>query len=127
VLPGVNNALVSQVDFLASLAHLTGFDVETTDSQDLLDVFLGKSDTGRENLVLEAMGRTAFRQGDWLLIPPYEGPAIQPNVQIELGNYPNYQLYNLVEDLGQTQNLADTQPEKLKEMQAAYAKIMSSE
>jgi arylsulfatase A-like enzyme len=127
VLPGVNNALVSQVDFLASLAHLTGFDVETTDSQDLLDVFLGKSDTGRENLVLEAMGRTAFRQGDWVLIPPYEGPAIQPNVQIELGNYPNYQLYNLAEDLGQTQNLADTQPEKLKEMQAAYAKIMSSE
>lgn len=127
VLPGVNNALVSQVDFLASLAHLTGFDVETTDSQDLLDVFLGKSDTGRDNLVLEAMGRTAFRQGDWVLIPPYEGPAIQPNVQIELGNYPNYQLYNLAEDLGQTQNLADTQPEKLKEMQAAYAKIMSSE
>jgi arylsulfatase A-like enzyme len=127
VLPGVNNALVSQVDFLASLAHLTGFDVETTDSHDLLDVFLGKSDTGRENLVLEAMGRTAFRQGDWVLIPPYEGPAIQPNVQIELGNYLNYQLYNLAEDLGQTQNLADAQPEKLKEMQAAYAKIMSSE
>jgi arylsulfatase A-like enzyme len=125
--PGVNHALVSQVDLLASLGKLTGAEVKNTDSHDLAEVLLGKSEEGRENLILEAMGRTAYREGDWVLIPPYEGPAIQANVNIELGNDAAYQLYNLKEDVGETKNLAFLAPEKLDQMIAAYQKIMSTE
>lgn len=54
--PSVSDALVSQVDLMASLAALVGVDFENSDSQNLLDTFLGKSTNGRENLVLEASG-----------------------------------------------------------------------
>ncbi len=114
--PGVSDALVCQIDLMASLAALTGQSYTGEDSRNLLDVFLGKSDKGRENLVLEASGRTALRQGDWVLVPPYKGQAMNKSVNIELGNSPEYQLYNLADDLGQQRNLAKENVEKVKEM-----------
>lgn len=89
----------------------------------MLDVFMGKSKQGREELVLEATTRTALRKGDWILIPPYKGHAIAKNVNIELGNSEEYQLYHLKEDLGEHNNLAKTNKEKLEEMIAAFEKI----
>ena len=44
-------------------------------------------------------------------------------VNIELGNSKSYQLYNLEEDLGQQNNLAEENPEKLEEMIAVFEKI----
>ncbi|MDX1286438.1 MAG: sulfatase-like hydrolase/transferase, partial [Draconibacterium sp.] len=46
--PKVSDALVCQVDILASLAELVGSDAVTQDSENLLDVFMGKSDEGRD-------------------------------------------------------------------------------
>jgi arylsulfatase A-like enzyme len=127
VTPGVSHALISQVDLLASLGRLAGAVVPDTDSQDLLDAFLGNSPTGRENLVLEATGRTAFRQGEWVLIPPHDGPALAANVNIELGNSPDYQLYHLTDDPGETRDRAGAEPEKLREMIAAYQAVVGPE
>jgi arylsulfatase A-like enzyme len=124
VTPGVSHALVSQIDLMASLGELVGTTVKNTDSQNLLGTFLGNSKSGRRHLVLEAMGRTAFREGDWVLIPPYDGPAVQPNVQIELGNHTEYQLFNLNDDPGETTNLADKVPDKLQQMRLGYEKII---
>lgn len=120
---GTSDALVSQLDLFSSLASLVGSDVRTDDSQNLLDVFMGKSQDGRKELVLEATTRTAFRQGDWALIPPYKGPAVNKFVNIELGNSSEYLLFNLKDDLSQQNNLAASMPEKLAEMKAAYEKI----
>lgn len=114
--PAVSDALVSQLDLFSSLAALTGSQLRGPDSEQLLDVLLGQSQQGRESLVLEATTRTALRKGDWVLIPPYKGPAINKQVNIELGNSPEYQLYNLAQDLGQQHNLARSQPEKLQQM-----------
>ena len=114
--PQVSSALVSQVDLLASLAELVDADIPKTDSQNLMDVFLGKTNDGRENLIIEATSRTAFRQGNWVLIPPYKGPAINKIKKIETGNSKEFQLYNLKEDIGQKYNLAKANPEKLQEM-----------
>ena len=114
--PHVSDALVSQIDLLASLSALVDADIPDTDSQNLLDVFLGKANQGRENLIIEATTRTAFRQGDWILIPPYKGPAINKIKNIETGNSKEFQLYNLKEDIGQKNNLAKANPEKLQEM-----------
>jgi len=121
--PAVSDAIVSQVDLLSSLAALVGSQDRGMDSEDLLEVFLGKSKEGRDELILEATSRTAFRKDNWILIPPYKGPAKNQNVNIELGNYPDYQLYNLDDDIGQQENLAATNPEKLQEMIVAFEEI----
>ncbi len=121
--PVVSDAVVSQVDLLSSLASLVGSETRGTDSEELLEVFLGKEEHGREELILEATGRTALRKGDWVFIPTYNGAAINKNVNIELGNSKEYQLYNLAEDLGEQNNLAAEQAEKLDEMIKAYKSI----
>ena len=121
--PAVSDAIVSQVDLFSSLASLVGSETRTGDSKELLKVLMGEKDQGRSELILEATGRTALRKGDWVLIPPYEGPAISKNVNIEIGNAPDYQLYNLNEDLGEQDNLAASHPDKLIEMQSAYEAI----
>ena len=114
--PLVSDALVCQIDLLESIAKLVNVDVKNTDSQELLDVFTGKSNKGRTNLVIEANTKTAFRQGDWMMIPPYSGDPILEEVNIEMGNDKEFQLYNLKKDIGQKNNLAKAQPKKLKEL-----------
>lgn len=124
--PGVSDALVTQIDLLASLGALVGSSETGPDSENLLDAFLGKSQRGRESVVLEATTKTALRAGDWAMIPPYKGPAVQNQVNIELGNSSEYQLYNLKEDLGQQNNLASSNPEKLEELKKLYHEIRGS-
>ena len=121
--PFTSEALISQVDLLSSIAKLVESDVRVKDSEELLDVFLGTSTKGRDNLILEATTRTAFRQGDWVMIPPYKGRKIVTSVNIETANSKKFQLYNLKEDIGQQNNLAETNKEKLKEMLLSFEKI----
>ena len=123
IMPLVSDALVCQIDLLESIAKLVNVDVKSTDSQELLDVFTGKSAKGRTNLVIEANTKTAFRQGDWMMIPPYSGDAILEEVNIEMGNDKEYQLYNLKKDIGQKNNLAKAQPKKLKELMKNFELI----
>lgn len=124
IAPGVSDALVSQLDMFSSIASLVNSDATTIDSKNMLEVLLGKSDKGREHLVIEATTRTAFRKGDWVMIPPYPGVTKNDLVNIELGNDDVYQLYNLQEDIGQQKNLAPNTPEKLKEMIRDYESII---
>jgi arylsulfatase A-like enzyme len=121
--PGVSDSMVSQLDLLSSLAQLVGSEVRTADSLPLLELLMGQSDEGRDEMVIEATSRTAFKRGDWVMIPPYEGPAVNDKVQIELGNDSDFQLYNLTEDIEQQNNLAALKPDKLKEMLKAFEAI----
>ena len=121
--PGVSDSMVSQLDLLSSLAQLVGSEVRTADSLPLLELLMGQSDEGRDEMVIEATSRTAFKRGDWVMIPPYEGPAVNDNVQIELGNDSDFQLYNLNEDIEQQNNLAPLMPGKLQEMLTAFEAI----
>ncbi len=125
--PTVSDALVSHIDLLSTLAKLAGSETRVPDSQELLEVLMGKSQQGREELVLEATSRTAMRKGDWVMIPPYKGPAVQTQVNIELGNSKDFQLYNLKEDIGEQNNLAISEPEKLQEMIKTFEKIRGIE
>lgn len=104
VKPGVSEALVCQMDLLASLSALVGESYsERTDSQNTLPAFLGFSEQGREELVLEGYFNYSFRQGDWTLIPPYGPNRV-------------YELYNVKNDPGQTENVADKHPTQLRKM-----------
>ncbi|SHK68744.1 Arylsulfatase A [Reichenbachiella agariperforans] len=123
ILPVVSDALVSQLDLYSSLAELTGGEPSSSDSQNFLPALLGQSKDGRDNLVLEATSRTAFRQGDWVMIPPYEGNSVNTQVNIELGNAKEFQLYNLTEDQAQQVNLADQNSEKLQQMLTDFEAI----
>jgi arylsulfatase A-like enzyme len=127
ITPVKSDALISQLDLMSSIAELVGSKTRGPDSKELLDVFMGKSQDGRDELVLEATSRTALRKGDWIMIPPYKGPAKNNQVNIELGNSPDFQLYNLESDLGQQENLAEENPKKLKEMVKTFKKIRGKE
>ncbi|WP_157208951.1 sulfatase family protein [Mariniflexile maritimum] len=123
ITPHVSDALVCQIDLMASLANLLKADVKTADSQDVLSAFLGKSDKARASLIIEANTRTALREGDWLMIPAYKGNGFLEDVQIETGISQEYQLYNLKNDRGQKNNLTKSNPEKLKELVSHFKDI----
>ncbi len=124
--PAVSEAMICQIDLLSSLAAIVSSDKRGPDSKELSEVLLGESEQGREHLIIQATGRTALRSGNWAMIPPYEGPAISENVNIEIGNASEYQLYNLAEDLGQQKNLIDEYPEKLEELIKIYEELVSN-
>lgn len=127
VTPGESDALLSQVDFLASFAHLAGKDLappERADSQQLSDAILGRSKEGRDNLVTEGFGaNTLIRQGSWVFIPPYPGPKLFGDKGIESGNSKLPQLYDLASDLGQQKNVAAEHPDKVASLQALLDSI----
>ena len=118
VKPGVSGALVSQVDFLASFAALLQQPLtETVDSENVLPALLGESKAGRSVLV-EQGGSLSLRHGTWKYIAPGKGPRINTNTNIELGNDPAPQLYDLAADPGEQKNLATAHPDKVKELAA---------
>jgi arylsulfatase A-like enzyme len=125
--PSVSDAIVSQLDLFSSLARLTNSKERGPDSAELLDVFLGKSNVGRNELVIEATTRTAFRKDNWVMIPPYNEPAKNELVNIELGNSSEFQLYNLSIDENQQTNVAKSEPEKLQEMIKHFHLVRGSE
>lgn len=111
--PGTSDALVCQVDLLASLAALCGQRLPATaapDSLNVLPALLGERKTGRDSLI-EHANQISVRQGNWKYIPPSGGPKVQGGTGIELGVDPKGQLYDLSKDLGETQNLHDSRPE----------------
>ncbi len=126
---GESDALVSQVDFFASFAALAGVSLDADagpDSVDVLDALLGQSDTGRAEIVLEGVqAKTVLRQGDWVFIPPHQGPPVNTNVNIETGNCPVPQLYNLSGDIGQIENVASIYPNVAERMADRLREIRS--
>ncbi len=125
--PGVSDALVCQIDLFNSLAALTENEITAPDSQNMLEVLLGESKEGREDLIIEAMTRTAYKKGDWVMIPPQKGPKIMWGKGIETGFLKKHQLYNLAEDPMQENNLATSHVDKLEEMIEAYESIVTEE
>ena len=120
---GVSNELISQVDLLNSISSMIGSEYKSNYGIDLSNLLLSNRGKGREYLVVEASTRTALRKGEWVIIPPYDAPAINKNVNIELGNSKNFQLYNLKDDPSQKNNLAKIEKEKLKEIYNEFLKI----
>lgn len=121
--PKVSDALVCQLDLMASIASLLRHPLNMElDSRNLLSAFLGKSDQGREELILEANGKMAYRSGDWILIPPYSGPETNLTGN-ELGNLPEGGLFNIRKDLGQQQNLLSTDRAKYDQMMSRFLEI----
>lgn len=120
---GVSDQVVSQIDLFNTVSKMIDSDFRTKDGKDLSNLILNNTGEGRNELVIEAMGRTAYRYKEWVMIPPYKGRKIAKNVQIELGNSSEYMLFDLERDPYQKDNLAKKNPEKLKFMISNFDKI----
>ena len=97
VKPGTSDALISQVDFLASFAALVKKPLAAGDGPDSLDTLaalLGTAKAGRAELIEQAGGQ-ALRVGQWKYIEPSKRPKMNVETNTELGNDAVPQLYDL--------------------------------
>ncbi|SDT33063.1 Arylsulfatase A [Mucilaginibacter mallensis] len=116
--PGVSDALVSQMDLLASFSGFLKQPIpagNASDSENVMDALLGKSNQGR-SVYIEQGGALAIVKDGWKYITPNNGAPYDKLVDIETGNSPEPQLYNLNEDIGEKYNLAVQYPAKVKEL-----------
>ncbi|MGM9766498.1 MAG: sulfatase-like hydrolase/transferase [Candidatus Cryptobacteroides sp.] len=115
-----SNALVSQIDFVASMAALTGVEVPdgmASDSRDSHLTWLGKNETDRDFVVSMALNRSLeIRDAEWKYIEPSKGTKFFRLTSIESGYSLDPQLYHLTEDSGEQGNVAAEYPEKVEEM-----------
>ena len=126
--PGASSALISQVDLLSSFASLTNQKLDNAaapDSLDALPALTGKSKTGRD-YVVEHARVLSIRRGNWKLISPDDGPAVNKNTNTEMGAGPGPQLYDLTADPGETSNLATKNPAKVTELTRLLTKVSAS-
>lgn len=95
----VSDALVSQIDWFASLASLTNSRLpegSAPDSYDYLDTWIGKSKEDRPWVIEQALNKAlSVRTKDWKYIEPSVGPAIMEYEKIETGYSPEPQLYDI--------------------------------
>ncbi len=123
--PMVSDALICQLDLLASFAKM--LDVELPagvdfDTEEHLDLFLGKGGEGRKDLVVEAGGRMAYRMGKYAMIPPYKGQP-KNNTGNEVGIVPDFTIYDLSTDIAQASPVCESKPEVLAEMKKNFLDI----
>ncbi len=118
-----SNALVCQMDLYASIAQLIGQEApKGLDSENLIAAFMGDTQQGRTELVLEAQGKLAFRNQQYAIIPPYGGPLTNETGN-ELGNYNEWALYDLVNDRSQEENIADKDPAELDKLKEQFLSL----
>ncbi len=119
VKPGESDALVSQVDFLASFAAMTGQTIpsgQAPDSENHLAAILGSDPVGRAMLVEQKTGDLfGFRHGNWKLLPTGGKKGSQQPT-----------LHDLSSDLGEKNDLSASQPERVAAMTTLFTEIVGS-
>jgi len=128
VKPGTSDALICQIDLLASLARLTGQKLAESDAPDSFDAsaaFLGDSQQGRDTLVEQA-NALSLRKGSQKFIEPKAGAKVFPATNTESGNDPQAQLYDLADDIGEKANLANQRPGAATSLRQELEKVRTS-
>jgi arylsulfatase A-like enzyme len=127
IYPGTSDALISQVDLMASFAELTGKTLPAgagPDSFNHLNTLLGRSEKSRDWLVEQSSaGNLSIIKGDWKYIEPGDGVKLDVNTNTETGNNTVPQLYNLRTDIGERNNLAFENKAIVKELTELLNKI----
>ncbi len=117
--PGKSDELFCLVDMLATSAALLEQklpDDAAPDSFDFLPVLLGaKIKKPVRDHLIEDSRRKAIRQGPWKYIPAAKGEGARGKAEA--------QLYNLENDIGETRNLAEKEPEKANEMRSLLDQV----
>ena len=130
----VSDALISQVDLMATFASQLDFELpddSAHDSHDFLPYLKGDSESGPRSSMVHNTRKDhyAFRDGDWLLIDGKTGYLRKPPASWDkkhkqpADNGSPVELYNLSKDIGQRNNLAAKHPERVKAMQEALREV----
>ncbi|MDR8392413.1 arylsulfatase [Aliifodinibius sp. S!AR15-10] len=127
-----SDALISQVDLLASLAALVDVKLHdgNLDSKNVLDVLMGESEIGRDHLVQQSSDGLALKKGPWKYIEAGSRSGWAYNrhniSETPLNTDPledHEYLFNLEEDPEESKNVASKFPEKVKEMRSLLEEI----
>ena len=111
--PGKSDAMVSQIDFIASFASLLDITLtegQAIDSRNVMPALLGKSDRGHSYMVEEANRSLALRHGPWKFI--------QRAGKRGSAGKGSRELYHLGSDQGEQKNVASENAKQVSEMSA---------
>ena len=117
----VSDALMSQVDWFASLTALTGSVLPkgaAPDSYNYLGTLLGTDNVDRPWVIEQASDHTlSVRTKDWKYIETSDGPKMVPwGPKIETGYSKTPQLYDMTQ-VGEQENLSEKRPEVVYQLQ----------
>ncbi|MGS0525257.1 hypothetical protein ACU8V7_08795 [Zobellia nedashkovskayae] len=116
----ISNAMVSQIDFLASFAEFLEQDIpkgEGRDSRNTLAAFMGEDLKGLPFMIEETRTQHALRSGNWKYVI---GPKKK---QKDTGP----ELYNLKTDPGEQNNLAHLHKDIAEKMDKQLHELISSD
>lgn len=116
-----NHTLLSHIDLIGSFGVLINQEIPeggAIDSGDMLAQFLGESKEHRPWVSELNHTRTlSVRTSEWKYLPANNGTKTTNwGIAIENGNQPYDQLFDMINDPGETTNLAESNPEVLKYM-----------
>lgn len=120
---GASDALISQVDLMATLAEIVGAPLprgEGIDSISFLPTLVGNESRSprRQSLVVQSRAMVV-RRGPWKLIPQLGSAGFsEPRRVKPVSGGPTGQLYNLATDLSETINLWQEQPQVVAQLQS---------
>lgn len=122
-----SNTLVSQIDWLASMAKLVGARIPkgaAPDSYNYLDNLLGRANEDRPWIIEQASNHTlSVRTRNWKYIEGSDGgKMITWGPKIETGYAPVPQLYNMSDDSEQV-DVAAKNPQKVFEIERILRKV----
>lgn len=111
---GVSDQIVCTVDFASSFAAIAGQSLPgdaCLDSFDVSDALLGKPQAkGRDSLVQQDNGQAGnygYRSGNWKLLRHDAGKTYNIDLRLVRVRVPEFQLFNLADDPGETKNVID--------------------
>ncbi len=123
--PGKSEALVNQIDFIASFAGLLGIDLaddKAIDSRNILPALLGENIQGLPFTIEESGGTLALRQGPWKYIRG-GGKGKKKGRRKGAAGVPG-QLYNIKSDIGEKNNVAADYVEIARRMNDLLQKLI---
>ena len=127
----VSDEIVCTIDMAASFAAMTGVDIPEDaclDSINVLDAMLGKpAAKGRESLVQQDNGNRGcfgYRRGDWKLSHHPNGEATNTQLRLNQRSVPEWVLYDLKEDPGETNDIKTEHPEVFESMKTELQTII---
>jgi arylsulfatase A len=130
---------VSGVDLLPTLCALAGIEAppdRAIDGASLLPLFQGKPVQRKTPLYWQfnrAQGRpkVAMRAGDWKILAALTGPEPKPGADVlpaennamKTAELDRFELYHLGNDVGETTDLAQREPQRLAELRATLGRM----
>ena len=114
------------IDWYPTLIQRAGGSLEQKlpiDGKDIWPVLTAEAKSPHDALLLSSTqpGLAAVRAGDWKLIHRKTATARKKKTPADM---PEYELYHLREDLGETKNLAESQPQKVTEMKMLLDQLL---